>query len=491
MLIDGGGKTVKPFYFGELFQNNVVEYDGKKVYQQCDMFKAVKAGSTEIELNTNYYAHKPGDRVLLFAGAFADHGYPPACTGEINKIKNIIDNKITFEWSIEYNYDENVIDIIDENGVSYGKPRLLNLDRPENPYDRITTFKNITIAGDFNYAAADLTLFNVFVKGWWWPSESRLIKTSNCRFANCEYDKLVKTALSSYDFYVQGATNGGSIETIEWNYNSAGAPVQLCPRYLTIEYSNIWNNTEWLESLSPYPAMNPIRRLLINKLILASGKESKAASHINIAPILPQDPHVPLIKRTEGKAIITDSFFYATTMEKGTILFAENGSDAGEVTSIEYDSKNKEFIIKGTWSGVPVGQWRWSYVKLVIDKGGHKVLDSKQLWNGNSIRWQGNQNEQPPYTMHLTEKDFIWPGSVTVDVGAYVESIEFTKKQAGSAQYSIEVPETNEKLLDGQINAKSPVYLHKPVKQLTLNTWGDFLTQIPKFNIILKWTPYA
>lgn len=410
MIINGEGRIIGSISAGEMFQNNILDYHGTKIYQQCDMFGSVKAGSYELPMKS-LSTYKSGDRVLLFAGAyFAEHSYPPACIGELNIVKGIENGKLLLKYPITHHYNENVLDVIDVDGVSYGKPRILNWDRPENPYRKEAIFKDTIFSGDFAFPAEYLELTNCEVRGWWWPSESRIIRTRRNKFAFCEYDKLVESVDSENDIYENGATNGGSIERVKWNMNKSFAPVQLCPRYLDIRNTYIQTNDEWLECLSPAPAMNPIRRLTVDQLTFNSGPNSKSTSHINVAPFQSMQT------RNMGKSILTNSFFLQSTMEIGTTLFAEDGSDGGEITSIVFDGK--DYVIDGTWQNIPTGIWRWSPVKELVDYGGHRILDGKRLFNGNSLRWKGNRGD---YVMKLDETDF---GATTVvNIYGYIESI--------------------------------------------------------------------
>ena len=137
-------------------------------------------------------------------------------------------------------------------------------------------------------------------------------------------------------------------------------------------------------------------------------------------------------------------------------------------------------------------------MKEVIDLGGNRVLDNKKLWHGNSIRWKGNQSTSGVKEMHLTEKDFKWPGNILVDVYGYIESIDFyPSKRYGDASATLNIQDISgqnlfETVLTGM--AANHLIIGRWVKQVYLNTFnitgGVTSELLPKFEVVVRWRPY-
>jgi hypothetical protein len=494
----------RPFFVGEMFQNNTLSYLGTKEYETADRFASVNAGSTIIQLSTSLNNYAAGNRVLLYTGNYADSGYPPPASAEWHEIESVNGQTITLKRPIERNYPGDVFDNQWITGGGCGKPRILNLDRPQNVYCKYAKFAGITFGnatgggmGNVIFPAERLEMIRCRGEGFFWPSETRVATFEDMDVNKVEFDKLVNIVICNRVTFKNSANGGGTIDRIVLNDCQAGESVRFDSRYVEIRNSHIRGNADpdpWIASLADHPARNPIRRLTIENVTFSSGDQSLSDAHINVAPF-----NSIRIGCVSGKKILTSDFSLVKTIEPGTtVLFNEDGSDGGTVTSITYDGL--EFVIEGDWNYMPpIGSlWRWCYVKEVIDLGGNRVLDNKKLWHGNSIRWKGNQSTGGVKEMHLTEKDFKWPGNILVDVYGYIESIDFyPSKRYGDAGATLNIQDIGGQNLFQTIltsMAANHVIIGGWVKQIYLNTFnitGGVISELlPKFEVVVRWRPF-
>jgi hypothetical protein len=317
-----------------------------------------------------------------------------------------------------------------------------------------------------------------------------------------EFDKLVNTVICNRVTFKGSPNGGGSIDKIVIKDCQAGESMRFDPRSLEIKNTHIRANVKpdaWIPALADYPARNPIRRITIDRLTFSSTNDSHAESHIGMAPF-----NSLVIGATSGKNILTSDFNNVKMMEAHTtVLFNENGLDGGLVTSITY--QNGMFVIGGNWNAVPTAGavWKWCHVREIIDMGGHRVLDNKHLWDGNSIRWKGNQNTDTIKQMHLDQNDFKWikggSGNITVDLYGYIEQIEsFISKPYGDIGAMINIESVNPYqqlyLTNTKTKISQPSYNGSWIKQLALNTFsvtGEVTNDVlPKFDILIRWRSF-
>lgn len=470
----------RPLFVGELFQNNVLAYTGEKKYVTADRIKPAKAGADIIELDTYDNHYYPGDRVLLYAGNYADSGYPPPASAEWHEIDAVFSpiNKIKLKRPLEKNYPGNVWDNPGISGGGCGLPRIINLDRSENPYCKYAKFTGITFGnatgggkGNVIFPAERLEMVRCKGEGYFWPSENRIATFEDMDVNEVEFDKLVNTVICTRVTFKGSPNGGGSVDKIVINDCQAGESMRFDPRVLEIRNTHIRGNDDpdsWICSLADYPARNPIRRIIIDSLTFSSGDKSKADAHINVAPF-----NAMRVSVNSAGEISTKDFEHVKTIEPGTtIMFAEDGSNGGLVTNISHNGT--WFLITGNWNRPEAGTiWRWSHVKEVTDLGGHRVLDGKQLWHNNSIRWKGNQSAGPIKTMNLNQDDFT--GNRLIDIYGFLISV----KIFGEPSKSIEIQNADP---FGTIPFGFEGY--KWVKQLYLIGTGG------RFDIIVEWKPF-
>ena len=498
----------RPLFVGEMFQNNTLEYIGTKIYETADLFDPITAGASIIHISRVFNQYQAGDRVLLYAGNYAADGYPPPATAEWHEIESMSGQTITLKRPLENNYPGGVWDNPVISGGGCGLSRILNLDRAENVYCKYARFTGVTFgnatgggAGNVIFPADRLEMIRCKGEGFFWPSENRTALFEDMDVNEVEFDKLVDKVVCNRVNFTGSPNGGGSINSIEINDCRAGESMRFDPRDLVILNSHIRGNSNpdsWISSLSDYPARNPVRRITIGGLTFSSGPGSLTDTHINKMPF--NSMQIDLV---DGKKIKTSVFDLVKTMEPGTtILFNEDGSDGGLITSITHDGQF--FVISGNWNKVsPASVWRWCYVKEVIDRGGHRVLDGKRLSHGTSIRWKGNTSTGPVKEMHLTEKDFIWHergnGNFIVDMYCQLETIEcFVAKPYGhnGAMISIQRGDDYKDLFTANLKVTGATTSHPGqwVKQIVLNTYnvtGPVSPDVlPKFDIVVKWRPF-
>lgn len=505
----------RPLFAGELLQNNTLLYTGTKEYEVLDKFKTVTAGSIVIELEAKSNIYAIGNRIMLTTDNYATTGYPPPSIPEVHEIESVVGNFITLKRPIERSYSTDTWDNIDISGGGSGKPRILNLDRTENVYCKYAKFVGVRFAnatgggeGNVVFPAERLEMIRCKGDGWFWPSEAKVAVYEDMEVNNVEFDKLVDTVICNRVKFKGSPINGGSINKVIINDCQSGS-IRLCPRNLEITDTTLWANSVVtgpssfdyaIPCLADAPAKNPIRKLTIKNLTFTSGSQSTADTNIEFAPFSSLT-----IAAVSGNSILTTSAEVVQTMEVGTILFKENGTKGGAITSIIHNGT--AFVISGNWATPVVAEvWRWSYVKEVIDLGGHRVLNTgKTFWGGQSIRWKGNSVSAPIKTMKLNQNDFKWVfggnGNRTIDLYGYIIGVEVIVSKAytgTSATISIENVDPYASLFT--INTKNvqlttPVVAMTWVKQLTLNTFsvvGAVTNDVlPEFDIIIRWKPYC
>lgn len=416
----------RPLWVGEMFQNNVLGYTGTKIYATADKFKGVKAGSRVIQLITQLNNYLAGDRVMLYFDNYADSGYPPPAKAEWHEIESFLHNDIIIlRRPIQADYIDTVWDNPIITGGGCGHPRILNLDRKENPYCKYAKFTSVDFGpGNWAYAAQRVEMTRCkFEDGFFWPSENEIATFEDMDVDRSEFDKLVNTVVCKNVRFNKSANGGGSINSIVVDGCQSAESIRFDSRYIHIKNTHIRGNDDpdpWINSLADYPARNPVRRYTIEDLTFSSGPSSKSDAHIAIAPF-----NQMTIQVSSSGEIVTKDFDIVKTIEPGTtILFSENGENGGLVTDVTHNGSM--FLISGRWAWPqPGSKWLWCHVKEVIDLGGHRALDSKKIWHGNSIRWKGNRTSGI-HIMHLNQDDFT--GNRLIDVYGYLISIRMFGK---------------------------------------------------------------
>lgn len=470
----------RPFFVGELLQNNALTYIGTKTYITADKFLPVQAGNSEITLSTLINTYKSGDRILLYYGNYADSGYPPPATAEWHEVERVTGNILTLKRSLEKSYLVGVWDNPVISGGGCGVPRLINLDRIENVYCKYAKFTGITFGnstgggmGNVIFPAERLEMVRCAGEGYFWPSENRTAVFEDMDVNEVEFDKLVKTVICNRVTFKGSPNGGGSIDRIIINDCQAGESMRFNSREVEIKNTHIRGNKSpdpWISSLGDYPARNPVRRLTIDSLTCSSGPDFRANCHINPAP------YNSMVISRRGEDLITQDFSLVKTMEPDTtVLFNETGTNGGLVRGISYDGTY--YVIKGTWNEPQNGEtWLWSYISSIIDLGGHRVLDDKFLWGGESIRWKGNKSNNLVKTMCLNQDDF--KGNRLIDIYGHILSINsYVSKSANIEIQNADPFENLFKLGDTFIG-------YKWVKQLYLIGTGG------RFDIVVNWKSF-
>lgn len=506
----------RPLFVGELLQNNALTYIGTKDYETPDKFKSAAAGSLVIELEAKTNLYNIGDRILLYADNYATTGYPPPSLPEIHEIQSISGNFLTLKRPLEKTYSTDIWDNPEISGGGSGLPRVLNLDRTENVYCKYARFVGVRFAnatgggeGNVVFPAERLEMVGCKADGWFWPSETKVAVYEDMEVNNVEFDKLADTVICNRVRFNGSPINGGSINRVVLEGCQSGS-IRLCPRVLEISNTTLWANSVptgpstfdyAIPCLADAPAKNPIRSLYIKNLTLTSGAQSTATTNIEFAPFSSLS-----VGAVNGTSIVTASAETVQTIEPGTtVMFKEDGTKGGLVTSITFSSGT--FKIAGNWVLPVVGEtWRWCYIKDVIDLGGHRVLNSgKVFWGGQSIRWKGNSSSSSVKTMKLNQSDFKWVnggnGNRTIDLYGWLVSAEIIVSKAytgTAASISMENVDPYSSLFT--INTKNlgitnPSLPLTWVKQLTLNTFsitGPVTPDsLPEFDITIRWKPHT
>jgi hypothetical protein len=497
----------RPVFAGELFQNNVLDYNGTKLYQQADRFIQALPGASLIALITSHGDYAAGDRVLLYSGNYAPDGYPPPAAAEWRVVTHVEGNLLSLNMPLTKKYLESQWDnpIISAGGC--GKPRVINLDRKENRYGDYARFEGITFAnsisgadGNFTFPAMRLELRRCRIEGFFWPSEARTVVIEDTDINKTEFDKIVESVECNNVRFACSPNGGGSIGRIFLNNCEAASGIRFDPRHLEIRNTQVRmapdpsvNVDVWGTSLDTYPAKNPIRTAVIENLTFSSVPNAESDFHISKFPYC----DMAIVEISEDEGIPCNDFDIIKTMEAGTTtLFNRDGSNGGLVTDISHNGKT--FIIKGTWRPPQVGEvWMWSYVKNVIDLGGHQILDGKMLYNWNSIRWKGNTSVFPVKEMHLNQDDFIWRkgqnSNIQISLFGYYLSAEFYLSR-GAAGMKMNIQAGSDTLFETNFAGREWCRSPRWVEEAYLNTYdivGNVTPDLlPRFNLIIKWREF-
>lgn len=464
----------RAIFSGEMMQNNVLEYSGKKEYVLPDPIQTAKAGDKLITLNQPG-KYKVGERMLIRAGDLFAGGYPRACR--------------SFDWVEAEDIKGNVVTLkmpLSENFFDYDNPEVFSLDRTENPYCELAEFEGITLEGNFAYPARKLVLNNCKITGWLWISECEQVITNDVYADKIEADKLVKKWTANNLRSPSSPVNGGSIYEIVMNDCQTGS-IRLCPRYLTVNKPKIWANKVIKDEtkqefdyaipcIADAPARNPIRRLTIDQATFMSGSESQADKNLEFAPL--EEIEIP---PGIGNIVLTKKE-QATKIEAGMMLNNANGTNGGVVKSIRPDGSGDVYVF-GSWATpIPGEKWLWSHVKEVIDYGGHHSLNDKIGYGPQSKRWQGNTSTGEIKEMHLTEQDFTG-SNPRITMNCWIVSIEGV---IGSPGTGIEIANIGEVY---QSLYKTSSIVAEPARPV----WSKYIDLIGKggrFEIVVKWKSF-
>lgn len=411
-LYTGNDEALKRgLWLGEMMQNNVLEYNGTKIYVVPDEVESAIAGNRFFTLK-KIGKYKIGDRIHINAGDLFAGGYPRAAR--------------EFDWYIVIAVKGKVIFIdrpLEETFI--GSPICVNLDRKEHVYGKFAEFSGITFGGNFATPPAEKVIMNnCRVDEWLWISEAEQVYTNNVWAKNVEPDKLVRKWVDNGLVTPGSPVNGGSIRTIQMNNATTGI-LRLCPRYLTLNNpiiigDEVIKNEDrheydyYVPCIANAPANNVIRELVINNPTFISSGRHLADFNLEYAP------YQKTAVQTDGNDILM-SLELAATLEKGMKLFNENGTNSGVVTAVMPEGTYHRVI--GNWNTPTPGEvFMWSPVMKVIDSSKHNPINKKQSYGDRSIRFQGNAVDEPP-TIHLTQDDF--PGkNRQIDVYGFITSIE-------------------------------------------------------------------
>jgi hypothetical protein len=507
----------RPIWVGELLQNNVLEYKGTKEYEIATKVVSTHAGEDHL-IPLSKFKCSPGDQLLLYAGNHDDNGYPPPADAEWLEVEKADGEVLWLNYPLQESFSSSVWDNPVISGGGCGQPRIVNLSRSQNTICKFAKFVNIVFgsavrsngepvykadSGNFVFPAMRLDMIRCKVEGYLWPSEAKTIYYEDVEANRTEFDKLVDMVICERVKFKGSPNGGGSIRKIIINNSYAGSGMRFDSRYLEVTNTHLRSNQDadanvdqYVGSLSTYPAKNPMRQVLIENLTFSSGI-SQASSHIDQFALSKL-----IVDNVSDKRILISDFHIVKSMEEGTtVLFKEDGSNGGLITDISYREVDKMFVIEGDWNRVPSkGEtWMWSYVKNVIDLGGHRILDGKRLYNENSIRWKGNKSSTNIKEMHLTQDDFKWPGNLTIDLYGFIDDIDFHLKSPykENGYMNVESVSPYKEIFNVQLatgTQRGTMGKDDWCGQLTLNTFsltgGTSKDQLPKFDLIIKWRPY-
>jgi hypothetical protein len=509
----------RPIFPGELFQNNVLEYIGKKEYQQADKIKSVKAGETAIVIPDQPAGnYQVGNRVLIYARNLFHKGYPvPPLYFEWAVIDNISAGKISLSMPLINSYSEAWQDLSVFAGGGAGQPRIINLDRIQHVYPKYAGFHNISFCrstgggrGNFVVAAENLVMNKCIIEDWLWISETRNAEINDVLAANIELDKICDTVTFNRFKTPGSPVNGGSINKIVFNDSHTGS-MRACPRHLETNNHTYWASRvikDQEKGLYDYaipcianaPAKNPIRTYVINNPDYTRDLVSEADSIAEFAPF------EQIIIEQSGSDILVKDLSVVATMEEGvTVLFHEAGQKGGVVSSIEYDEKISRFRVKGNWDdAIATEKWLWCHVQNVIDTGFSKNKTGLS-WGNQSIRWKGNITSALK-TMNLTQDDFAWKSNGNanrlIDIYGAIIKIDCIVQKPCPAMINLVSSDPYQTLMETSVSrvqqisdmVKSTIPGMKWVKQLYLNTFnvvGEITPNfMPKFDITVLWKPF-
>ena len=365
----------RPFYSGSMFQDNALTYSGSVSYTSPVLFNTVSAGASSLTLTTasEVTSFSVGNRVFIYAYDHTGFGYPPGDRYfEWHEIQSIAPGGvITLARPIVNNYSSLVWDVpnITGSGVpgSSGRPRMINLDRPNYTYPKHIGFHDVNFgyntgggSGNVIFAAEDLVLERCGGDGYFWPSEDRYATYRKCKLNDTEFDKLVDVVTLEDPIFQLSPNAGGSINTIKINGGQAGESTRLNSRYIDPRNYTLRGNTQpdaFASALNMYPGAAPVRQMNLDNLRFSSTAANVSEYHINVAPF--HSITVGAVSASSSIVPFVNSFSDASSQIKDkaeagiTRLFRDDGSKGGLITSVTWDgtynANQGAYIVSGNW----------------------------------------------------------------------------------------------------------------------------------------------
>lgn len=196
-------------------------------------------------------------------------------------------------------------------------------------------------------------------------------------------------------------------------------------------------------ALSGYPGQQPQYRFELEDLRFAGQPNSQATSCISIMPILT----LTVGSVTAAGAIVilfngdpnSAALQVYKCLDAGFALWKKGGANGGRVSAITCDSSFADangnigaFVISGTWATPPVAGeiWEYRHTDILIDRGGHKALDKRPIFAGDTAQFRNNLELSKNRILNFGPEQLKPNSFINLDLHAFVLGAELRINQA-------------------------------------------------------------
>ena len=449
-------KFQRPFFNGDMWQENTMTYTGGITYTNAHRFNTAAAGATSIFLTTiaDATVYSANKRILIYGFDQVGEGFPPGTRyNEWNEILSVNNatGEIVLKYPLKYRYDATWWDLPSAYGGGSGKPRILLLERANYVHPYYAGFKNVVFgkpqgggasaSGTCSPTAENAYLENCIVEGYFWPSCVKTMECKNVRivgdpaYFSAEIDKIGGYCKIQDSYFSMPVTNGGGFEQIEFENCYFNETVWLSPKKVSYKNCTIRHSNNSIYGLmSNVPAKSPIDEFKMENITFLKGASSTADvavaiesyNSLTVAAVSGNKILIPFGTYTDANALT------AYTLEVGFPMFKTDGTKTGLITNVTFDptynAGQGAFEISGTWNVAPVvGEvWAWSVLKDFVDLGGHQnVAKIRPLFAPASYFRAGNKNKEIVKTAILTTDALrIGGGEIQTAIYGKILSIE-------------------------------------------------------------------
>jgi hypothetical protein len=427
----GHGTTLRTIYDGvdevqaravldtDPFFQNVLSYTGTKIDNYTYSFLSAASGEKVITLKNPSDASTlaVGERILLYTYDQTGTNYPPGAREyEWHRIAAIDGADIVLDLPLRYDYDDRAWPLSFGNSGSMKEvPAFVSLDQGETPYSEYSEYRNITFGDAVRSDGTpglpgnvQLTGMRVLVEdcrgetGYWWPSMAKMSTYRNyvC-LGSIEVDQVVGEVYVEDCEFANAMIGPTGTEYMRFENCRIHGNMQCNPRYLDLRNLHLRAHTQpdpFTPTITGSPAANPVYRMEIENISFTSSAENQSDYHISCANILQYT-----VTEVSGSSVIipfvgrldSDTTRLPYKAKAGVTRIAkQDGSAGGVIEAIYFDagygSGQGAYVVDLPFTPVVGDVLVWSPYAVIIDRGGHLVLDGKYLFGPESIRFSGN-----------------------------------------------------------------------------------------------------
>jgi len=372
-------KLQRAIFAGSMFHTNTLEYVGRNDYHYGFKIKTAEIGDTEVYLKEPCNI-KEGERCLIYGFDHIIGDDPPGTKYnqfmEIG-IKSVDGDKITLSEPLKYRYDERWPDF---PNVSFGKPRIISLDRLEYRQPKRAELVGGTITGSLQILADNVLLEDLIVEDYFWPALSKSIIVLNCHFkGGVELDKVGGELLCYNCTFDKHVTNGTGFDFIGLYDCTFMEGYEICPREYEVKNATVisnWKEDKWYSPVSEPPAQSGVEKATFetHRITRAIGNEADKAFNLKVKK------SYKVVKMIDGNIILPykygegdgwSSLIRCTNIDKTEISTADGRK--GKVKNI-IEGEGTDVI--ALWEGDEIKEGdvlSWYPLVELVDLGNHIV----------------------------------------------------------------------------------------------------------------------